>query len=402
MLQKLFQVYFCVYLLWQQILSSFLLVLNLPYDGMIMRVALVILFVISSIFYQAISPRYSIERKIIAILVVFGLLLYSTQFFYDGNKQSNYMDGSRIGDLFIGVVLRWGADCVPGCLLGITLVKLNDYSVIHKTLPIITTLLTPLMAYTTFYGALQEGLHIAQGGFDYQNMAYYMAFLFCVSFYYAFIHKGKISIFTKAILIIFAAIQLVSCFMAGGRGGVVLLVLYLAYLGYLILSKTNISIIKLVISAIVCVLIVQYIADSVGLMDSEGFSRSSGLLQDDDRILMWKSIWHFVEDNSYIGYGFGGDYFTYGFYTHNIILDFILETGILGAICMIIIFIKMTRRLYSMTFNNDIYIVVFIFYLYGLVMNMFSGYWINTPSHWVVLGLTMTFNYICKLQKQKI
>lgn len=400
MKSKLFQLFFCIYLLWQPILSSFLLIFDYPLDGLIMRIALVSIFVISLLFYLNIKPIYSIEKKIILGLGVFGFMLYSTQFLYDGNKYSIYLSDSKMGDLFIGVFLRWGADCLPGCLLGISLAKLNDFSVIHKVLPFEAFILTPLMAYTTIFGALQEGLHIAQGGFDYQNMAYYMAFLFCVSFYYAFIHKGQISILTKAILIIFAAIQLVSCFMAGGRGGVVLLVVYLAYLGYLFLSKTNISIIKLVISAIACVLIVQYIADSVGLMDSEGFSRSSGLLQDDDRILMWKSIWHFIEDNNYIGYGFGGDYFTYGFYTHNIIIDFILETGILGAICMIIIFYKMTRRLYYMTFYDDIYIVIFLFYLYGLIMNMFSGYWINTPSHWVVLGLTMTFNYICKLQKQ--
>ena len=32
--------------------------------------------------------------------------------------------------------------------------------------------------------------------------------------------------------------------------------------------------------------------------------------------------------------------------------------------------------------------------IYGLVANIFSGYWITTNTHWLVFGVTMTYmNY---------
>ena len=40
--------------------------------------------------------------------------------------------------------------------------------------------------------------------------------------------------------------------------------------------------------------------------------------------------------------------------------------------------------------NNEDIIILFIISLYGLVMNVFSSYWIVTYSHWMALGVAMT------------
>ena len=209
-------------------------------DGSLMRLCLVIISGISLIFYAIYPQRSHEDKQMLGLLVLFGVLYYSTGYFYTSRQ---YYDG------YIGQFLRWGADCVPGCLIGMTLMKQRTYNLIHKILPWECLALTPFMAIATLINGQMEGQMHLEGGMNYQSVAYMLAVLFCFCFFYAFIY-GKSGIITKLIMSATMLVQAVCCAMSGGRGGLVLLVVYVVYMLYYLLKNNIISKKNLILVAI--------------------------------------------------------------------------------------------------------------------------------------------------------
>lgn len=391
MKEKLFSIFFCLYLFWNSILSSVLGQNGIEMDGMIMRITLVSIFSLSLIFFIIIKPRIEGEMKVILSMCLFGVLFYSTRYF-------NQTTPDRFL-LYNGQILRWGADCVPGCLIGMTLLKLKDYSIIHKVLPWLCLVLTPFMAVPTLtMGRLEGQMHI-EGGMNYQSVAYQMAVLCCYGFYYTFIYKEKNSRTVKIIMLPTMLLQAVCCLMSGGRGGVVLLVVYALYMIYFLNTRKKVSLSRIIFVGLALIVAFFFAADYLGLTETAGFERTSGLTKDDDRFELWREFLPYIKENVLLGWGLGGDYFTWGFYSHNIFIDWMLETGIVGTIILGRIFYKSYKRLYELTGLNEIFVVVMIFFIYGFVMNLFSGYWISTSSNWMAFGIAMTYLYTYRKQQ---
>lgn len=381
MKDKLFSLFFCLYIFWSPLSCAILEQQGLSMDGGIMRMLLLIITVISFLFYT-LYGRTKYDHKVWMVMIVFGILFYSTRFLY------NYSN-----DGYQGQFLRWGSDCVSACLIGMTLMKVKDYSYIHKILPLICIILTPFFVQNTLEHAFDQGQMILDSGMSYQSVAYNLAVIFCISLYYVFINRNYTSKLVRYVMMVCMPIHAVTCCMSGGRGGVVLLVVYIAAMCMLILKHRLISKTKLSFIIILGVLVFILVANHLGLWMSAGFERSSGLLSDDDRFLFWKQMWVYIVDNNFLGYGLGGDYFTYGFYTHNIFIDFLLETGVLGTIILIVLLYRNYKRIVQYSYSNEIFVLLLIISIYGLVMNLFSGYWITTYTHWLILGVAMTCKY---------
>ena len=360
-------------------------------DGSIMRLVLVVLFVISWMFYFSFSPKSKEEKKMLLILALFGISYYSTRFFYSGV-------GAETLKYYNGQMLRWGADCTSACVLGMTLSKLKNYDLMHKILPLESIALTPFLLSGILARSADAGQYVVSGGFNYQTLAYYMAILFCFSLYYSFVYKKKQGIIVKIVAIVTMLVQAVACCMAGGRGGLVLLVVYVMYMSYYMLKRHIISKAKLISVAVVCFVGFLVIANQLNMWSSSGFARSSRLMDDDDRLLLWARTWHFIPDNYYMPYGLGGDYFSFGFYTHNMILDWCIELGVIGAFIMSIIYLKTYINVFKLTKENEVFVVVMILAIFACVMNMFSGYWISTAAIWLAFGTAITasnYNRLC-------
>ena len=392
MKDKLFQLFFCIYIFWNTVISTYLGMKGMEMDGSLMRLCLVIISGISLIFYAIYPQRSHEDKQMLGLLVLFGVLYYSTGYFYTSRQ---YYDG------YIGQFLRWGADCVPGCLIGMTLMKQRTYNLIHKILPWECLALTPFMAIATLINGQMEGQMHLEGGMNYQSVAYMLAVLFCFCFFYAFIY-GKSGIITKLIMSATMLVQAVCCAMSGGRGGLVLLVVYVVYMLYYLLKNNIISKKNLILVAIFTFVGFMILADRLGLWTSSGFQRSSNSMNDDDRWILWKDYWNYIVDNPVIGYGLGGDYFTVGFYSHNIIVDWLLETGIIGTLILLSIFYKTYKNIFALAKENSIFVVILILFIYGIIMNCFSGYWITMGTTWMCFGVAITASTYRKLHYKKL
>ena len=61
----------------------------------------------------------------------------------------------------------------------------------------------------------------------------------------------------------------------------------------------------------------------------------------------------------------------------------------------------MYRAVFRNVFTNEIFIIICIVGIYGLVMNSFSGYWISTYSHWMILGVACTYKYHLEYEEEQ-
>lgn len=374
-----FSIFFCVYIYWPSLMFAIVKDKGINVEGGLMETILSVVFVISVLFFFF-YRKNKYDFRIISILILFGGLYYITQFFYSSGNFQGYR----------GQFLRWGADCVSACLIGATLMKLKSYKLVHKLMPLLAIALTPLFVKSTMENAVHYGQMHLEGGMNYQTVAYTLAVMFCISMYYAFVNKEFTNKVISFALLLCLPLQAVACCMSGGRGGVVLLVVYVVFMLYIMQHNKIVSRKMVLLIALLGFLVFLVVANYLGLWNSAGFNRSSGLITSQDRFDFWKEIWVYVENNNYIGYGLGGDYFTFGFYTHNILLDFILETGIIGCVVLVVIFCIVYRNVFDKCGLNDIFILLSIIGIYGIVMNMFSGYWITTYAHWMILGASMT------------
>ena len=380
MKDKLFQIFFCFYIFWNAILCTFLSARGISMENSIMRNMCFVIALMSWGFFMTFKHNKQ-DKRIVLSLLVFGILFYSTIFFYS--------EGNFAG--FTGQFLRWASDCVAGCLVGMMFVKLRSYELVHRILPFEVLALSPFLVTTTLAMGVDTGQMHDEGGYNYQSMSYTCAVLSCFCMYYAFFLRSHNSFVVRLLMAIAIIILAVTCAMTGGRGGLVLLCVYAVGMAMYALKLKLISKSKLVILAVIAVFGFMTIADSFGLWTSSGFERSSGFADDDDRWLLWSNVWHNVEDHNYLGWGIGGDYFTdYGFYTHNILLDWILELGIVGLLIMIRIYVSMAKKLFLLSRQNKTYIIILMLFVYVLVMNFFSGYWLTQNIHWLVFGVTMS------------
>lgn len=379
MKEKLFQLFFCIYIFWESILCTVLGNEGVSMESGYMKMTLAVIFAASAFFY--VSFRFlKFDKRVLLVTAIFGLLFYSTQYFY-GIRNSGYW----------GQFLRWGSDCVSAVLIGLTLMKQKNYNTIHFILPWECLALTPFLAQSVLANATTAQMHI-EGGFNYQTMAYACAVLFCFSFYYAFVYSGKKNFIVRLIMMGAMLVQAVTCALAGGRGGLVLLIVYIVYMTYCLFRRSNLSKIRLFAIAVVAIVGFIMVANQFNLWDSAGFSRSSNFAHNDDRFELWRAIWPFVSDSAYMGYGIGGDYYSWGFYTHNILLDWLLELGLFGAVVMIVFYFKQIQKLWRIAKTNEIFSVLMILFLFAFVMNLFSGYWITTSANWLVFGAVFSIS----------
>ena len=392
MKEKLFQIFFCFFIVWEQTLSAYLSFTGGTMDGMMMRLTLLGIAGISWMFYLLFQGRCQKEFLMLFILFLFGLSFYYTRHFY-------VLIPKDIFKLYNGQFLRWGADCISACLIGMTLTKLKSFDYIHKFLPILCIAITPFMAIATLTMGRYEGQLHTDVGANYQTIAYSMAVLFCVSFFYCFIYKSTKSKSNIRRMVMMAAmlIQSVCCAMAGGRGGLVLLFVYIMYMCYFMIKNRVVSLNQLLLIIVASFFCFMIVAGYLGLWESSGYSRSSKGIHDDDRLELWSGYIKYITESPIIGHGIGGDYFTLGFYSHNVFVDWMVETGIIGTLFLSYLFFRIYKSLFSLAILNQIFIVIMIFFIYGVIHNMFSGYWITSNTHWLVFGILMSkSNYFRK------
>lgn len=385
---KYYTLFIITFILINPIFNCILFSLGIHSASGQLQIAYITMFAITLFFFTKDFSKNIRETKLSLIIVlIISLLFFTTQLFYITENT-----------MYVSEFLCWGASSLPATLSGAMYSRksLND---IHKKLPyfiIPLTLIISYVSYTTSGRTSADRIADDTTGLNYQSISYYMAQLFGLTTFCLLINDYKNKILNKFILYVLLVIQFVTCFTSGGRGGLVLLIFYFLFYIYKKTSQQKVNLTS-ILGIIFSLVIFFIIAEQFGLFNTVGYSRLLDTFQEGDanRSILRNLALDSFYNSPILGHGTGAIFFEIGTYSHNFLIDILVENGIIGLL-IIICFL-----LYCFTFlkkNKKNYNTIFItiVFIHALTLNTFSGYWLANHILWFVFG------YILSVRKTQL
>lgn len=229
------------------------------------------------------------------------------------------------------------------------------------------------------------GLISDTSGMLYQDIAYYSAYAFGFTVYLLHEYKGitRNIIMTIGVMAL-VLVQIFTCFMSGGRGGVVLFAVLLIYgiMSVYGIKKTYKIIIPILGIGLVIVLLFPAIINRLGI-DLKGFTRILNIFDMNDLSTQGRTAYAYeaiqmFKRNPLLGNGIGSIFFYLGNYSHNMFTDVLAETGILGFVVFVFILVHFCKKMKRLYYFGSLYRFLLVVFLCGITCNLFSGYiWVN-------------------------
>ena len=219
----------------------------------------------------------------------------------------------------------------------------------------------------------------------------------------SFLFENASSLRLKIFCISTIALSVIPFFLGASRGS--LIALFVPFLMIMISKKRNIfANVKIIVLILLSMVILFYLAQSFG---SNLFDRLSNTDKDISqgnssavRTVIWKQSWA-----QFTQHPIAGDKFQvvgFPFYPHNIIIEALQTTGILGALPLLLLIIKgLIASLKVLKFEPR-YSWVAVIFIQSLVQNMFSGALYNASWFWFSLALVITLNVSIERKRKAI
>lgn len=392
-----------------EIFFSTLGIIGIRYSGrnesLVYIVYILILFFLSVFFFlydvTIKKEKYSLNQIILILIPVFFSISFLFSF---GFRQ---IDSIGI-DRYINHIL-WAT---PSILTGIYISKSKKINDIFKYLDLLM-ILFGVASVLYSINVLSTGSRETIDGSTYQTISYIAAFSYGT--YLFLINIGKEDNrfkFTKnKMYIIFtfilAVAQIPSILLSGGRGGLVLLIIFSLFFGLNILKKLNANrLLSIFIGVIIAIVILIFILKT--LLENPIFTVSLQRIFDfisfeginwqgtSTRDIIYRDVIELIINAPLFGYGIFGMW-SVSLLPHNLFLEILVQGGIIYLflfLTLIYFFIEKLTKLVRLNKENRF---VILFVLYPLTYLMFSGSYLNNSILW----FTLTFVLSSNLKKSK-
>ena len=299
-------------------------------------------------------------------------------------------------------LLAYGALSIPAAYVGMRLARGGYGEYILKLLPFFLVFVSLTVGYAIVTSSIQGVMlgHEEEDVFNYQNASYYLSFCAAYCVFYVFFnnnnHKTLFESIEYIVVLLLIFLCSIGCILGGGRGAFVYLVAISAYLAFRIISRRKKGKLKYILLLFGAALVMVFLAIRFQIFESVGASRvAESLTSDDARSTLWNTAMNSFKESPIVGHGIGSIWWEVGFYSHNILADLLVETGVIGASIVVIVLAKMVfcmiRR--SKLSNLDMFLMLVFFGC--LLKNSFSGYWMSS------FNLFLIFGYVFGLSKRE-
>jgi len=351
-------------------------------------------FAFVSAFFILYYFFFLIKQKIRLIKVFIGCLIFVLLYYY---SSSYYAELSKWYNSYFLVLL---GQSIPVVL---TAVIVSEKSKIQENIKILTPYLALIFTFIAFdvtFNPKEAALGLSgdeEANLNYQATSYMAAYASAFAGYYL-INKNKIHwhIFFrfsvwKYVMSLLILLNFVIILMTGGRGGLVVFVIQ--FLFFLFLLKSIYRHPFFSIKTIVIIVLIgigfyygfNFVLSSN--LESSGFERFFDLAQEESvierSVIMKKAIDAFFE-SPIIGHGIGAVLNEVGIYSHNIFMDFLVDTGVIGCFFVLVFIVWIFYKgfcLIRLDSSNCLWLIVF---LDGFIMSQFSAYYLSSfPMLWV-------------------
>ncbi len=339
--------------------------------------AVTFIYVLVDLFKNKWRMKYTFWVVIEVILFVLACLVF-TVIYYNAFSELK------------STILSFGSETICIMLLAYELSQKNNIKNFGKWIPFFIVIVTAVTMYSVFWGKRAlNGLTNDTNGINYQNAAYYAANILGLNLFYLAnyddINKFKFIDKIKILFYIIPFVEIVILINAGGRGG---LLLGAALIGFYFIKNIRkilkkkvlfLSILGVVCAAVAFVLIFK--RDLVTI----GFSRLMNFFSNKSttiRLQLLNDALEIFKSKPLFGYGVGSIWVTLGFYAHDMFIDLLCETGIIGTLIVTAVLVLYVIKQYACTKADKNDSFFFMIFICGFVMALFSGYYLSIPMLW--------------------
>ena len=263
---------------------------------------------------------------------------------------------------------------------------------------------TPLLSIFMFIGVLMSlenyivtGGIMGMGGSSYQSASYFSALVFGLLLF----NITRSNTYTKVSL--YLTLSLLTGFnvlVNGGRGGILLILIFSAIFIYLIINKRCIKRytgLFIFLYMIIFSSLIGLVVDLDGVINGllrflefilgpDGEVRLDLHNGSSSRDIVYTRSIEKITNNPLIGYGFFS-YKTFAIQGHNFAIDMFLQFGIfIGALFTIVTIYVFYK---SINLNNNFNILISFIAIYSIVYLTFSGWYLKDPIFWFLYSMIM-------------
>lgn len=295
----------------------------------------------------------------------------------------------------------------PGYFAGVYLSQEGNWKRAIKYFDLIMTI---LIVASILYTLQASSFSTSSAGVDYQNISYGSAAaigidaVFLLRKYESYRFWFTSTLLYRIFQIAVIPIGLVCALSSGGRGGIVLSLLFCLFL---LLSGLKVRRARRIIGAVAfCMVLIacfaSYVLDTTYLQN--GINRflelfSNGVLFDtsmassnsiSDRNLSRDMALNLFWQSPIIGNGFFEYYNILGNYPHNIVLEILEQGGLTLLLLCSVLLVCAAQAGFKMYKQDKDFAIFLIPAVYIAVMLMFSGSYMNSTSFWCCMGLLLS------------
>lgn len=334
---------------------------------------------------------------VVFFLIAIVLLYWLTQLFHDGANPK-----------YRSSLLLILAESIPAAYVGTRLAKSSPIAMLNidRLLPFFVIPISIVLGIVGIRYA-REAMMMTddESGLGYQSISYFMSYSYAYCAYYVFfspLKNSKIHRFFRVIMLpdmLFCALM---CLVSGGRGAFVFIILVSIYILFTLRKsmKGHVGYYFLIIIGVsVAFLSAAYYFD---IWNSAGMNRVVDHLTDDtERERLYRLAFQAFEESPIVGQGLGSIWYTVGYYSHNIVMDLLAETGIIGTTIFLSLLIKAFLGLYRLMRYQKIAVLLSIIFLGALLKNAFSGYYLGAFKLFMMCSYIYVMNNFKKAHLRK-
>lgn len=301
---------------------------------------------------------------------------------------------------FFVYFLLWS---LPAFFIGIYFAWNHRYDYLFKSLDLVMILGTVAIMLNTVINVIEGNYSQGIGGETNQTLSYVSAFVFGLNLNLNFAstdierYKYTKSRLYRLICAILLPMQLLSVVIAGGRGGMVLSLVYtFLYLVKLIKSNQHTKLVLFMFAILVAGVISSFVIQNEivksGFNRAFSFIDSNGINWQDtsNRDVVYEKAIELIKESPLWGYGLFG-YLSYYDNPHNLILEVLLNGGILYLIIFILVFMAIMKRYFNILKINKNILFIGLIATFPIVMLMFSGTYMVFSELWFALGFILSY-----------
>lgn len=331
------------------------------------------------------KSNFIIRKKMLntIILAVIVLILYSITPLYYGENNEKWISYFLV---LIGQI-------IPSVILG---GFIGNQINIQKKMMRLAPILAIIFSFISF-NAIMHPTSVTTGGFvnnlnglDYNSASYMSACAAGFGQYFIIMHDEiKWFVIFRSNLIkntffFLSVLNFFSILIGGGRGGLVTFICISICSLIVAIKKKKLTISTVIkyFIVIVLILIIGFLVIN-GAMKSDistsGFERILNTIETGDssgRDSIWTTALTSFIDSPLFGHGLGSVFYELGEYSHNILIDCLLEQGILGILILIYMLSSTIKGLLKMYRDDRANYLWSLMFIYSLIQSFFSGYYL--------------------------